>query len=101
MAKKVVKTFRSELNKNVSKGGGWLSQVQASQIDPVSGREVVLFSATTAWTNLAAAKRWVNYYVQTNTTRKSARFTPTDVVDEKGKPITYIGDFHYRQESSV
>lgn len=101
MAKKVTKNFRSEIHKNLSKGGGWLSQLQAWQIDPASGREVILFSATTAWTNLSAAKRWVQYYVKTQTTRKSVRFITTEDVDEKGKPISYIGNFTYRQESSV
>ena len=101
MAKKVVKTFKAELHKNVSKGGGWLGNLSAMQVDPASGRELVLFSATTAWSSLSAAKRWVKYFVQTQTTRKNIKYTITEHRDEKGKPISYIGTFTYRQESSV
>jgi len=101
MAKKVVKTFKAELHKNVSKGGGWLGSLSATQIDPASGRELVLFSSTTAWASLSAAKRWVKYFVQTQTTRKNIKYITTEHRDEKEKPISYIGTFNYRQESSV
>lgn len=87
MAKKVVKTFTADLNKNPEKGGAWMAIVKVST-DGMEGSEVINMAA---WSNASAGKRWIKSQVQALTPRKSVKMIAGDTKDAKGKPTTFVG----------
>jgi hypothetical protein len=87
MAKKVVKTFSANLNKNPEKGGAWMAIVSVTT-EGIDGTEVL---NTSAWSNASAGKRWVKSQVQALTPRKSVKMIAGDGKDAKGKPTSFVG----------
>ena len=93
MAKKVVKTFTANLNKNTEKGGAWLATVNISDAE---GNVGLIYQA--AWSNASAGKRWVKSQVQALTPRKSCKMIAGSTKDSKGKPTTYVGSITFKSE---
>ena len=87
MAKKVVKTFTANLNKNPEKGGAWMAIVTVST-DGIEGSNVVNMAA---WSNASAGKRWIKSQVQALTPRKSVKMIAGEGKDAKGKPTSFVG----------
>jgi hypothetical protein len=87
MAKKVVKTFTANLNKNTEKGGAWLATVSV-ETNGIEGIDIFL---QTAWSNASAGKRWVKSQVQALTPRKSVKMIAGEGKDAKGKPTSFVG----------
>jgi len=87
MAKKVVKTFSANLNKNLEKGGAWMAIVNVTT-DGIEGSNVVNMAA---WSNASAGKRWVKSQVQALTPRKSVKMIAGEGKDLKGKPTSFVG----------
>jgi hypothetical protein len=94
MAKKVVKTFTANLNKNLEKGGAWMATVNVT-IDGIEGSNVVNMAA---WSNASAGKRWVKSQVQALTPRKSVKMIAGQGKDAKGKPTTFVGVVTFKSE---
>jgi hypothetical protein len=94
MAKKVVKTFTATLNKNIEKGGAWLSTVSIE----TNGLEGIDIFLQTAWSNASAGKRWVKSQVQTLTPRKSVKMIAGEGKDAKGKPTSFVGAVTFKSE---
>jgi len=87
MAKKVVKTFSANLNKNLEKGGAWMAIISITT-DGMDGTDVL---NTSAWSNASAGKRWVKSQVQALTPRKSVKMIAGEGKDLKGKPTSFVG----------
>jgi hypothetical protein len=87
MAKKVVKTFSANLNKNLEKGGAWMAIISITT-DGMDGTDVL---NTSAWSNASAGKRWVKSQVQALTPRKSVKMIAGEGKDVKGKPTSFVG----------
>ena len=87
MAKKVVKTFTANLNKNIEKGGAWMAIISITT-DGMDGTDVL---NTSAWSNASAGKRWVKSQVQALTPRKSVKMIAGQGRDAKGKPTLFVG----------
>jgi hypothetical protein len=94
MAKKVVKTFSANLNKNTEKGGAWMAIVSVTT-DGIDGTEIL---NTSAWSNASAGKRWVKSQVQALTPRKSVKMIAGEGKDAKGKPTSFVGVVTFRSE---
>jgi hypothetical protein len=92
MAKKVVKTFSANLNKNTEKGGAWMAIVSVTT-EGIDGTEVL---NTSAWSNASAGKRWVKSQVQALTPRKSVKMIAGEGKDAKGKPTSFVGVVTFR-----
>jgi hypothetical protein len=92
MAKKVVKTFSANLNKNTEKGGAWMAIVSVTT-DGIDGTEIL---NTSAWSNASAGKRWVKSQVQALTPRKSVKMIAGEGKDAKGKPTSFVGVVTFR-----
>jgi hypothetical protein len=92
MAKKVVKTFSANLNKNLEKGGAWMAIVSVTT-EGIDGTEVL---NTSAWSNASAGKRWVKSQVQALTPRKSVKMIAGEGKDAKGKPTSFVGVVTFR-----
>jgi hypothetical protein len=92
MAKKVVKTFSANLNKNTEKGGAWMAIVSVTT-DGIDGTEIL---NTSAWSNASAGKRWVKSQVQALTPRKSVKMVAGEGKDAKGKPTSFVGVVTFR-----
>jgi len=92
MAKKVVKTFSANLNKNLEKGGAWMAIVSVTT-DGIDGTEIL---NTSAWSNASAGKRWVKSQVQALTPRKSVKMIAGESKDAKGKPTSFVGVVTFR-----
>jgi len=87
MAKKVVKTFSANLNKNLEKGGAWMAIISITT-DGMDGTDVL---NTSAWSNASAGKRWIKSQVQALTPRKSVKMIAGEGKDLKGKPTSFVG----------
>jgi len=87
MAKKVIKTFSANLNKNLEKGGAWMAIISITT-DGMDGADVL---NTSAWSNASAGKRWVKSQVQALTPRKSVKMIAGEGKDLKGKPTSFVG----------
>jgi len=87
MAKKVVKTFSANLNKNLEKGGAWMAIISITT-DGMDGTDVL---NTSAWSNASAGKRWVKSQVQALTPRKSVKMIAGEGKDLKEKPTSFVG----------
>ena len=87
MAKKVIKTFSANLNKNLEKGGAWMAIISITT-DGMDGTDVL---NTSAWSNASAGKRWVKSQVQALTPRKSVKMIAGEGKDLKGKPTSFVG----------
>jgi hypothetical protein len=87
MAKKVVKTFSANLNKNLEKGGAWMAIISITT-NGMDGTDVL---NTSAWSNASAGKRWVKSQVQALTPRKSVKMIAGEGKDLKGKPTSFVG----------
>jgi len=87
MAKKVVKTFTANLNKNLEKGGAWMAIISITT-DGMDGTDVL---NTSAWSNASAGKRWVKSQVQALTPRKSVKMIAGEGKDIKGKLTSFVG----------
>ena len=85
MAKKIGYVVEASARKNLEKGGAWLATFNIH--DEIN--QEVTYTATSAWTNANAAKRWFKAQVVERTTRKSMKFTvvATDA-NEKATAIT-------------
>jgi hypothetical protein len=94
MAKKVVKTFSANLNKNTEKGGAWMAIVSVTT-DGIDGTEIL---NTSAWSNASAGKRWVKSQVQALTPRKSVKMIAGEGKDAKGKPTSFVGVVTFKSE---
>lgn len=94
MAKKVVKTFTANLNKNLEKGGAWMCIVSVTT-NGIDGTDVLNMSA---WSNASAGKRWVKSQVQALTPRKSAKMIAGEGKDAKGKPTSFVGVVTFKSE---
>ena len=94
MAKKVVKTFSANLNKNTEKGGAWMAIVSVTT-EGIDGTEIL---NTSAWSNASAGKRWVKSQVQALTPRKSVKMIAGEGKDAKGKPTSFVGVVTFRSE---
>jgi|688.fasta_scaffold308522_2 hypothetical protein len=94
MAKKVVKTFSANLNKNLEKGGAWMAIVSVTT-EGIDGTEIL---NTSAWSNASAGKRWVKSQVQALTPRKSVKMIAGEGKDAKGKPTSFVGVVTFRSE---
>jgi hypothetical protein len=94
MAKKVVKTFSANLNKNLEKGGAWMAIINVTT-EGIDGTDVL---STSAWSNASAGKRWVKSQVQALTPRKSVRMIAGEGKDAKGKPTSFVGVVTFRSE---
>ena len=92
MAKKVVKTFSANLNKNLEKGGAWMAIVSVTT-EGIDGTEIL---NTSAWSNASAGKRWVKSQVQALTPRKSVKMIAGEGKDAKGKPTSFVGVVTFR-----
>ena len=92
MAKKVVKTFSANLNKNTEKGGAWMAIVSVTT-EGIDGTEIL---NTSAWSNASAGKRWVKSQVQALTPRKSVKMIAGEGKDAKGKPTSFVGVVTFR-----
>jgi hypothetical protein len=92
MAKKVVKTFSANLNKNLEKGGAWMAIVSVTT-EGIDGTEIL---NTSAWSNASAGKRWVKSQVQALTPRKSVKMIAGERKDAKGKPTSFVGVVTFR-----
>jgi len=92
MARKVVKTFTANLNKNTEKGGAWMAVVSVTT-EGLDGTEVL---NTAAWSNASAGKRWVKSQVQALTPRKSVKMIAGESKDAKGKPTSFVGVVTFR-----
>jgi hypothetical protein len=92
MAKKVVKTFSANLNKNLEKGGAWMAIVSVTT-EGIDGTDVL---STSAWSNASAGKRWVKSQVQALTPRKSVKMIAGEGKDVKGKPTSFVGVVTFR-----
>jgi hypothetical protein len=91
MARKVVKTFTANLNKNTEKGGAWLATVSVSDDEGNAG---LIYQA--AWSNASAGKRWVKSQVQALTPRKNVKMLAGESKDAKGKPTSFFGVITFR-----
>ena len=87
MARKVVKTFTANLNKNTEKGGAWMAIVNVTT-EGIEGSDVVNMAA---WSNASAGKRWIKSQVQALTPRKSVKMIAGEGKDLKGKPTSFVG----------
>lgn len=87
MARKVVKTFTANLNKNLEKGGAWMAIVTVTT-EGMDGTDAISMAA---WSNASAGKRWVKSQVQALTPRKSVKMIAGDGKDAKGKPTSFVG----------
>jgi hypothetical protein len=94
MAKKVVKTFSANLNKNLEKGGAWMAIVSVTT-EGIDGTETL---NTAAWSNASAGKRWVKSQVQALTPRKSVKMIAGEGKDAKGKPTSFVGVVTFKSE---
>jgi hypothetical protein len=94
MAKKVVKTFSANLNKNLEKGGAWMAIISVTT-KGIDGTDVL---STSAWSNASAGKRWVKSQVQALTPRKSVKMIAGEGKDAKGKPTSFVGVVTFRSE---
>ena len=94
MAKKVVKTFTANLNKNPEKGGAWMAIVNVTT-EGIEGSNVYNMSA---WSNASAGKRWVKSQVQALTPRKSVKMIAGEGKDAKGKPTSFVGVVTFKSE---
>ena len=92
MAKKVVKTFSANLNKNTEKGGAWMAIVSVTT-EGIDGTEIL---NTSAWSNASAGKRCVKSQVQALTPRKSVKMIAGEGKDSKGKPTSFVGVVTFR-----
>jgi hypothetical protein len=92
MAKKVVKTFSANLNKNLEKGGAWMAIISVTT-EGIDGTDVL---STSAWSNASAGKRWVKSQVQALTPRKSVKMIAGEGKDAKGKPTSFVGVVTFR-----
>jgi hypothetical protein len=92
MAKKVVKTFSANLNKNLEKGGAWMAIISVTT-EGIDGTDVL---STSAWSNASAGKRWVKSQVQALTPRKSVKMIAGENKDAKGKPTSFVGVVTFR-----
>ena len=92
MAKKIVKTLNAGLVKNIEKGGGWLAVVT------IKVEDVVENQLMNPWTNASAGKRWIKDQVKLFTPRKSIKMIAGTDLDEKGKPLSFIGVVTFRSE---
>lgn len=92
MARKVVKTFTANLNKNTEKGGAWMAVVSVTT-EGLDGTEIL---NTAAWSNASAGKRWVKSQVQALTPRKSVKMIAGESKDAKGKPTSFVGVVTFR-----
>jgi hypothetical protein len=94
MAKKVVKTFSANLNKNLEKGGAWMAIISVTT-EGIDGTDVL---STSAWSNASAGKRWVKSQVQALTPRKSVKMIAGEGKDAKGKPTSFVGVVTFKSE---
>lgn len=94
MAKKVVKTFTANLNKNPEKGGAWMAIVNVTT-EGIEGSNVYNMAA---WSNASAGKRWIKSQVQALTPRKSVKMIAGEGKDAKGKPTSFVGVVTFRSE---
>jgi len=92
MARKVVKTFTANLNKNTEKGGAWMAIVNVTT-EGIEGSDVVNMAA---WSNASAGKRWIKSQVQALTPRKSVKMIAGEGKDAKGKPTSFVGVVTFR-----
>ena len=92
MARKVVKTFTANLNKNLEKGGAWMAIVNVTT-EGIEGSDVVNMAA---WSNASAGKRWIKSQVQALTPRKSVKMIAGEGKDAKGKPTSFVGVVTFR-----
>ena len=92
MARKVVKTFTANLNKNIEKGGAWMAIVNVTT-EGIEGSDVVNMAA---WSNASAGKRWIKSQVQALTPRKSVKMIAGEGKDAKGKPTSFVGVVTFR-----
>ena len=100
MAKKVERTFKATLIKNMEKGGAWkvtYTITEAQKNDLGTYDNVEIDSITTAWSNASAGKRWIKERVQSLTPRKSVKLEITSE-DENGKPVKISGTLIYKQD---
>ncbi len=93
MAKKLSKTMKVALRKNVNKGGAWLCEVIVN-----NDEEVTEVANITAWANASAAKRHIKATVLELTPRKSIKLTPGNY-DEKEKPTFFSGSMTYKVDA--
>jgi hypothetical protein len=93
MAKKINKTIKVALRKNVNKGGAWLCEVIVN--NEAGDTEV---ANITAWANASAAKRHIKATVIELTPRKSIKLTPGNF-DDKEKPTFFSGAMTYKVDA--
>ena len=81
MVKKIEKSLRAHLSKNVKveRGGAWLLITENEY-----------GSSYSAWSNPSAAKRYLKQYVLENTARKSIKMD-IKAKDDNGKAIDFFG----------
>jgi len=91
VAKKVSSSVSVEARKNIEKGGAWLATFTLRNEDTVE----VVCTATTAWTNANACKRWLKSQVQERTTRKTIKFE-TVATDANDKATVIVGSLFFK-----
>lgn len=94
MAKKVNVTFYAQTIKNQSKGGAWLTTIHITDEGMDTPNQVI----TAAWSNASAAKRWIKEMVQQLTPRKSVKMIASQNLDDKGKPVAFVGQIGYKRD---
>ena len=99
MAKKVTQRIKVNLEKNtlVEKGGAWLLEITIWE-EGLTLATAPVYSATTAWANASAAKRWVKKVVVENTPRKNVKLIVSKQ-DSNNKPLQLIGEMIYKVEA--
>lgn len=95
MAKKVNVVFYAETIKNQTKGGAWLTTIRITD----EGVDVPNETITSAWSNASAAKRFIKEKVQELTPRKSVKMVASQQVDEKGKPVAFVGQIGFKRDA--
>lgn len=101
MPRKIERTFKAILMKNMLKGGAWKVTYVITEDRPngLGGYDTLeIDNNVSAWSNAAAGKRWIKDRVVNLTTRKSIKFDVANE-DENGKPIKLVGTLIYKTES--
>jgi len=91
MAKKIGYVVEASARKNLEKGGAWLATFSIH--DEIN--QQVTYTASTAWTNANAAKRWFKSQVVERTTRKTMKFT-TVATDANEKATAISGTLIFK-----
>ena len=94
MAKKLQRKFWCRAFITEDKGAGWMAHII------ISGPEDnVIHQEWTAWKNASAAKKWLKEQVKVHTPRKSVKLVAGPNLNEKGKPVLFVGELDYKIDS--